>query len=448
VLRPVARGEACGWSARTLVTIAVVAFVLGGQLRFLADVALLFGATTRGALAMAAALALPCTMRSARRWLAPLVGLALVGIAAPLITMALVSGLTPWRAWTAVAARPALAFSPAGPWTRDGGRFAVATTLTFTEEHRITAVEPATVRVTERDGTRGTVRVWRLGAGESLSLRPGDRLALDAGTRLRFETSRRVPGAAASGVAWAEPEGDGHAHGLGWLAALTLTLVGGALALGDTGTRPTRASAIGTPLVLLVLALAGVTWGLYAAYGAPDLTLGAPALAAMARLPLHVLPAPASLAMTALLVGGLVASFLAAALALAAHLAEVIGADGATPMRRMPATAYAVALALGVGAAVASSDAWSLLVSGLGLAAAALAAPALAAADGRARNVGAVVGALAFAVVAAAALLTASTSLVGAHPALLAAPLAWITARLVGTSASLAARRRATAASR
>lgn len=448
VLRPLARSEARGWSSRALITILVIALVLGAQLRFLADVARTLGVATHPALAVAALLVVLYAALRPRRWIAPLGGLALVAMGVPLIALALDSGRAPWTVWASVAARPALVFPDAGPWTRGGGRVIVPTTLTFTEEHRVTAVAPAVVRVIEQDGLRGATREWHLEVGDSLALRPGDRLQLDAGTRIRFEAGKRVPGVAWSGVAWADPAAEGGVHGLGWLVALTVTLVGGAAALGDTAGRCARRAAVGAPVLLLVLALAGVTWGLYAAYDAPDLTLGAPEVAAMARLPLHVLSGAASALLTGAFVAGLAGSFVAAALALAAHLAELIDGEGARSAGTTARIALAAALALGAGVAAVSGDSWSALVSGLGLAAAGLTAPALATAEGRARDIGAVAGALAFAVVAATARLTGSASLVGGHPALLAAPLAWLVARLAAPSASVRARRRAAAPSR
>src|SRR5256886_15870586 len=107
--------------------------------------------------------------------------------------------------------------------------------LQISEPHRVTALNPGVYRVVEEvvegDAPRSVTREWRLAAGEALTLRPGDRLILEAGTRVRFEGSKRVPGSAASGVAWAEPPERRSlgtaAHALG----AVLTLVGGALAL-------------------------------------------------------------------------------------------------------------------------------------------------------------------------------------------------------------------------
>ena len=107
-------------------------------------------------------------------------------------------------------------------------------------------------------------------------MRPGDRLALAAGTRIRFEPGKRVPGSAASGVAWAEPperrSPGTAAHALG----TALTLVGGALALlPPLGPLAWRGAAAG-PALLLALTLAAICWGTYAVYVAPELALAAP----------------------------------------------------------------------------------------------------------------------------------------------------------------------------
>src|SRR5207253_1014082 len=111
-----------------------------------------------------------------------------------------------------------------------------STTLVFTEPHRVTALSPGVYRVIEDGAQRSVTREWRLAAGDALTLRPGDRLALAAGTRIRFEPGKRVPGSAASGVAWAEPperrSPGTAAHALG----AALTLVGGALARSEEHT--------------------------------------------------------------------------------------------------------------------------------------------------------------------------------------------------------------------
>src|SRR5206468_942981 len=111
--------------------------------------------------------------------------------------------------------------------------------------------------------------------------RAGDRLVLAAGARLRFEAGKRIPGSPASGIAWADPpERSSLPSVLGALGA-TVTLVGGALAF--VGSRRALAAPtiyIGSGL-LLVLVLASVSLGVFGAYAAPGLSIGAPTLAAV-----------------------------------------------------------------------------------------------------------------------------------------------------------------------
>src|SRR5439155_53791 len=161
---------------------------------------------------------------------------------------------------------------------------------------RAPALSAATYRVVEP----GRFREWQLRPGETLSLRAGDRLVLDAGARLRFEAGKRIPGAPASGVAWADPpERGGLASVLEALGTL-VTLVGGALAL--VGSRPTlgaRAVYAGSGL-LLVLVLSALCLGVFGAYAAPGLSIGVPALAATFDLPAAIVPGPMGRALGAL----------------------------------------------------------------------------------------------------------------------------------------------------
>jgi hypothetical protein len=334
-----------------------------------------------------------------------------------------------------------MAFGEWSAWTRDGGRIAVPTTLRFTESHRVTAVAPGVFRVVEHDGPAPATRDWHLGAGESLPLRAGDELALAPGTRVRFEAGKRVPGAAVSGVEWAQPAPGPPLRALAWLATLALAFTGGGIALGDVGDIPSRAHALAAAAVGVLLGVAGVTWGVYTAYLVPDVVMGSPPVAALARAPLLALGLPLSIGATAALGAGLAASLLLAALALRRVVARALG-----PTRERKTTvwgAFSVTLLVSAGLALSGADAWAMLVGGLALAAAALTAPALAATDARARSAGALTGSIVFAATALVLGVTRTGSVLGAYPVLLAAPLAWVTARLLRPAVRVRTRRRA-----
>src|SRR2546426_703331 len=202
------------------------------------------------------------------------VGGALVGAVGVVLTVVVIGvtvAATPWTAWSRAASQPALTFGQTSAWVTEGRPLEGSTTLVFTEPHRVTALSPGVYRVIEEGAQRSVTREGRLAAGDALTLRPGARRARAAGTRIRFEPGKRVPGSAASGVAWAEPperrSPGTAAHALG----AALTLVGGALALlPPLGPLAWRGAAAG-PALLLALTLAAICWGTYAVYVAPEL---------------------------------------------------------------------------------------------------------------------------------------------------------------------------------
>ncbi len=343
-----------------------------------------------------------------------------------IIGLALV--VSPWGAWRDVASRPALTFSERSPWVTEGRMLTRPTALDFAEAHRVTALSPATYRVLEP----GRFREWQLRAGETLALRTGDRLVLDAGTRLRFEAGKRIPGAPASGVAWADPPERGAVLTVAEVLGVMVTLVGGALAF--VGSRPTLGASTvyaGSGL-LLVLVLAALCLGVFGAYAAPGLAIGVPALAAVFDLPAAVVPGPQGRALGAL--GAIVLLVLFAATALA--LREVLGRALREPERAgSDATSSRAELAWPimrvflVGACAASlwgGEASRALLTGLGLAASAALAPRLADDGPGTRLVGSLVGVIAFAGLSMLGpRLPAWAGVVGTYPALAAVPLAW-----------------------
>src|SRR5262249_8332413 len=149
-------------------------------------------------------------------------GLALVGLAGPLVVIA--GGTTAaWpRVWSAVATRARFAFGEGSPWIREGGAVrgpATVATLTFADDQRVVFGDPGPVVVEPREGGRLARNVE---AGEPVVLHRGDRLVVPSGLRVRFEAGRRVPDAPDSGPEWVEPS----SSKLGWLGLLALGVTG------------------------------------------------------------------------------------------------------------------------------------------------------------------------------------------------------------------------------
>jgi hypothetical protein len=324
---------------------------------------------------------------------------------------------SPWGAWKSVASRPALTFGERDPWVTTGRTLVAPVALDFTELHRVTALSLAIYRVDEP----GRFRDWQLREGESLTLRAGDRLVLDAGARLRFEAGKRVPGAAASGVAWADPPGRSAPLAVAETVGAALTLVAGALALAGPAS---PATVRGASALLPAMVLGALCLGVYGVYAAPGLSIGAPALAAVFHVPATVVAGVAGRMLAWLT--ALVLLVLLTATVLAVR--TILGA--ACTQGRGELTERAMT-GLVISAAVASlwpADASWALFTGLGLMASAVVAPRLAADEPAARFAGSLVGAAAFGCLALLRL-PAWASVAGAYPALTAAPLAWIAAR-------------------
>jgi hypothetical protein len=396
------------------------ALILAASFVPLGDVAVLLGGRRwHGVVVAAALLVLLTLMPRIDRWRP--VGLVVGGAALVLglLTLASATARSPWTAWRDAAARPALVFSAHSPWVSDGGWFARRATLTFDEGHRLIAVAPATFRVVEHDGTTDVVRDWRLAAGDPLSVRPGDRVTVEAGSRVRFQAGKRVPGAAPSGAVWADA---GASPGVGSVAAL-LTLVLGAIGLVPGAGR----RGFVAPATLLTLALAAACWGVYAVAAAPEVMLSGSVAEPLLRVSSAV---PGARHLAPLGVVALVAVFVAAAGALRERVAMLAGAH-----------ATVLWLTIVAVAAIASLwpfDPWLLLLAGLGIAAATLAAPRLADA-GVARvagwpvhAIGALSGGVTFAaVLALGARLPGVLGFVADWPVLLAAPAAWLVVKLL-----------------
>jgi len=400
--------------------------VLAADLGLAADAAVLLGGAGWHGVGLAAGIVLLLPLLPAPRWIGAVApALAAAALLLPLVAIALTLGAAPWTAWSHGSLRAAVTFPEGSGWVVDGERFSRAARLTFTEGQRITALTAGVYRVVERDATPPTVREWQLAAGEALTLRPGDELSVEAGARLRFDAGHRVPGAPASGIAWADAPARGPAMLPGALGAL-VTLVGGALALVPAARRPGPLAA-GGPLVLMATVAAAVGWGVYAAAAAPDLTLGGSPLAPLLRLPPRALGPRAADVVATLALGAVVVLLVTAAMALRRRLAATAGPRSVL---------WAAAVGLAAAVAAWSSDPWRLLVVGLGLAAAVW-TPSLLATGRTAALAGSSVGAVVFLGLIALPLVAPGAAAwldtLVRYPALVAMPLGWAVARAPGT---------------
>jgi hypothetical protein len=374
--RPAAGGPGGESLFTVVVLLLTVAVLLWANLILAGDVVAWLGAPRWHGVALAAAGALFLTAwPGSERLSVALLLVSGLGFAAPLIVIARDSGIGPLRAWDQVAARPAFRFPPGSPWVTTGRELRLdhgQDGIVFEEEHRLTAAGPGVVRARTRDGAVVSEREWQLEAGQAVTLRAGDQLRATPGLRVRFEADKRVPGAPASGVAWAGEHWD-MANGLGF----AVTMLGAAMALlpSDVLERPPRWRVTLAGLGLTIPFLWAQGWAVYGALRAPDLFLGGVTLDRLVELPSLALGGSAWgwRLQAMLLVAGL-AGFLVSSVALRERLSRLdptgrgdIGDD--------------LGLWLGVFAVTAMAslwplDPWSLVRLALGAAASAL-APAM-----------------------------------------------------------------------
>ena len=251
-----------------------------------------------------------------RAWrCAPALGLvALVLLFTPLAMIVGAAGKWPLATWNQVASLPAFRFSSDSPWVTEGRPLVPhrgADTLLFEEQHRITAVADGPVRVLGGDSGRARAQEWTLTANQSLTLRPGDRLVVEPGRVLRFEAAKRIPGAPASGVSWAELPRDPLLPRLLSVLGLGLTLVGGAsaLLLYERGRSISPVGAVMTGAGYLLALAWAQGWAVYAAALTPELFLGGVTPEKLFELPAQGLRAGPGrpLAVWLLLLGGFTA---------------------------------------------------------------------------------------------------------------------------------------------
>jgi hypothetical protein len=335
------------------------------------------------------------------------------------------SATAPWTAWTLVASRPLMAFPDQAPAVTGGIRVRTPSSLVFADAQQVTAVTAGVYRVVERDGDRPMMREWRLAAGESLAVRTGDELVLAADTRVRFEGGKRVPGAPASGVAWAEARPPSPVAALGTFLGAVLTLVG--LGTGATAGMRDRAGQLLALAGGIVLVAGAAGWGVYAALAGADLALGTPVTGAFIEAASVLAPGAGGVP-TLLLLIACAGWLVGLAPGLRAEVARVVTADG------RPAAGGGLAWTVMVAAAAVVAmlepfGAWRSLGLGAGLLASVLVAPRLLGGP-RARLVAGLVGGVSFAAIALASALGRPESVVE-YPALVAVPLAWASGWLV-----------------
>jgi hypothetical protein len=304
------------------------------------------------------------------------------------------------------------------------------TTLAFDEPQRVTAITNAVWRVTERDGQRAITRERRVAVGDTVVFRPGDQLAVEPGARVRFEAGKRVPGAVASGVAWADPaERRGLASAL-LGGGLAVGLLGAAIALVPPvrDVRPGPAFAATLPLLFGTTA---VVSGVYAMYVAPDIAVGAAPATVLHGLPRAVLSAAAAAPLVAASGVAVLALHAASAASLLARVRAAL--PGATEASAVPVVWVAI-VAAAAGAVVSGVGAATWLTLGVGLLTSSWTAPVLAGAGPRATTAGAAVGAAVFALGLALGKLH-GIEILRDQAVILAAPAAWAIAAALGRAA-------------
>ncbi|MBI4609865.1 MAG: hypothetical protein HY726_12760 [Candidatus Rokubacteria bacterium] len=239
--------------------------------------------------ASASAVVLTASDAGRRRGLA-LAAAALLAVFLPLGVVSARAGRLPLEAWSHAASLPAFRFSATSPWVTEGRPVVLSPgtdALVFEDEHRVTSVDAGPLRILVNDAGRARVQEWKLAANQSVTLRPGDGLLIEPGQRLRFEANKRIPGAPASGVSWADPPRLSPGPELLSVVGLGLTMIGGAAALlSSGGVGPiSRATAVLAGIgYLLVLAWAQ-GWATYTLTLAPDLFLGGVTAEKLVELP-------------------------------------------------------------------------------------------------------------------------------------------------------------------
>ena len=197
----------------------------------------------------------------------------------------------------------------------------------FDEVHRLTAPAGGILRARTMDGGRRAAIEWTLAPGQTVTLRAGDEISRASTLRLRFEADKRVPGAPASGMAWAD---GGPRRGLErvGLAGHAAGRRGRAATRGAHGAALPRRVGLAAGGLLLAFVWAQA-WAVYALIQAPDLFLGGITLERLLELPPHALFAePWRRTLQTLLLAAGLAAFLASSLALRERLGALDATGG------------------------------------------------------------------------------------------------------------------------
>ncbi len=310
-------------------SLALTGFVLlWANLLLVGDVARSLGfSRPTGILVVAGSMFVVTAWAPARRRGLALALPALLALLIPLGVVVERADRLPLAAWSHAASLPAFRFPSESPWVTEGRPVAPrpgTDTLLFEEEHRVTSVAGGPLRILVSDRGRVQIQEWTLAAGQSVTVRPGDRLVVEPGRSLRFEANKRIPGAPASGIRWADPPRPLLSTGFLSVLGSGLTILGGATALlASERSLPISRAGAAIEGAGYVLALAwALGWATYTAFVAPELFLGGITPEKLFELPaLALRGSPWGPSLDALVITGAFFALLASASALRSRLA-------------------------------------------------------------------------------------------------------------------------------
>lgn len=310
-------------------SLALMGFVLlWANLLLVGDVARSLGLSRpTGILVVAGSMFVVTAWAPARRRGLALALPALLALLIPLGVVVERADRLPLAAWSHAASLPAFRFPSESPWVTEGRPVAPrpgTDTLLFEEEHRVTSVAGGPLRILVSDRGRVQIQEWTLAAGQSVTVRPGDRLVVEPGRSLKFEANKRIPGAPASGIRWADPPRPLLSTAFLSVLGSGLTILGGATALlASERSLPISRAGAAIDGAGYVLALAwALGWATYTAVVAPELFLGGITPEKLFELPaLALRGSPWGPSLDALVITGAFFALLTSASALRSRLA-------------------------------------------------------------------------------------------------------------------------------